>query len=396
MQRLAVDGGVPVRTAPFPNWPMFGAEEERLILEVVRSGKWGGNVKLKLQELEDRFAKYHEARHAVSVVNGTLAITIALQAAGVAPGDEVIMPAYTFVATASAALLFGAIPVFVDIDEDSLLLDPEKIEALISPRTKAIVTVHIAGAPSNMTRLRELAQKYHLRLIEDAAQAVGARWNGRSIGALGDLGTFSFQSGKNITSGEGGMILTNDDKLAEMAWSLANVGRVRHGGWYQHEHVGWNLRMTEFQAAILLAQMTRMEEQFDRREQNARRLDQLLSPISGVRTVASDPRIDRHAYHLYMFRIEPALADHIDKQDVVAKLNAEGIPVQAGYVALNRNQAIVEEVQKWTGTVRLNACPVSERMAEKEALWLGQNVLLGDDRDMDDIAQAVRKVFGSL
>jgi dTDP-4-amino-4,6-dideoxygalactose transaminase len=396
MEKLAIDGGTPVRTKPFPEWPIFGELEERLILEVVRSGKWGGTGRIKLPELEEKFAAAHDAKHAVSVVNGTLAITVALQAAGVQPGDEVIMPPYTFIATASSALMFGAIPVFVDVEPDTLLIDPEKVEAAITPKTKAIVAVHIAGSPANMTRLKEIAAKHKLRIIEDSAQAAGAKWDGVGVGAQGDLGTFSFQSSKNINAGEGGMILTNDKELADRAWSLANVGRIREGGWYQHEAIGWNLRMTEFQAAILLGQLTRLEEQAALRERNAALLTELLGGIEGVRTLRRDPRVTRHAQHLYMFRIEPELADRVDKADVIRKLNAEGIPVSSGYVSLNQNRAVISETKKWLGEERVYSCPISERACDKEILWLHQNVLLADEADMHDIARAVRKVFAAL
>jgi dTDP-4-amino-4,6-dideoxygalactose transaminase len=393
METLAIDGGTPVRTRPFPQWPVFGEEEERLLLEALRSGGWGGTARNKLPELERRFAELHDAAHAVTVVNGTLAITVALQAAGVNPGDEVIMPPYTFIATATSALLFGAVPVFADVEPDTLALDPDKVEAAITPRTKAIVAVHIGGAPADMTRLKQIADRHGLRLIEDAAQAAGAKWDGRGVGAIGDLGTFSFQSSKNVTAGEGGIILTNNGELADLAWSLANVGRVREGGWYQHERIGWNLRMTEFQAAVLLAQLDRMEEQTAVRERNGRLLTELLSDIEGVRTLRRDERVTRHAWHLYMFKLAPELADRVDKQDIIRKLNAEGIPVSPGYVPLNKNEAVLREVEKWTGARREYDCPVSERAAEKEVLWLHQNVLLGGEEDMHDIAKAVRKVL---
>lgn len=396
METLAVDGGPPVRTKPFPEWPVFGEAEERLLLEVLRSGKWGGTGRIKLPELEEKFAAMHDAKHAVTVVNGTMAITVALIAAGVRPGDEVIMPPYTFIATATSALMFGAIPVFADVEADTLALDPDKVEPAITAKTKAIVTVHIGGAPSDMTRLREIAARHNLKLIEDAAQAVGARWEHRGVGALGDLGTFSFQSSKNVTAGEGGIILTNSKELADAAWSLANVGRIREGGWYQHERIGWNLRMTEFQAAVLLAQLERLEEQTALRERNAKLLTELLDEIDGIRTLKTDPRITRHAYHLYMFRIDPELAQKIDKQDVIRKLNAEGIPASSGYVPLNRNRAVLDEIERWTGERREVVCPVSENASKKEVLWLPQNVLLGSEEDIYDVARAVRKVMRVL
>ncbi|MEF3308238.1 DegT/DnrJ/EryC1/StrS family aminotransferase [Paenibacillus sp. GYB004] len=395
MERLAINGGSPVRTTPFPVWPVFGEEEELYILEVVRSGKWGGTNRNKLPVFEEKFAAMHGAKHAVSVTNGTIGLTVALQAAGVKPGDEVIMPPYTFIATASAALLFGAIPVFVDVEPDTLLLDLDKVEAAITPRTKAIIAVHIAGAPVNMTRLNEIAAKHGLRIIEDAAQGVGAAWDGRPVGALGDFGSFSFQSGKNVTAGEGGIILTNDEELADIAWSLANVGRIRQGAWYQHERIGWNLRMTEFQAAILLAQLTRYDEQLQRRDRNAKLLTGLISEIGGFRTLKLDSRTTQHAHHLYMFGLTSEAADTIGKADFIRKVHAEGIPLLPGYVSLNCNRAVVAEIEKWTGEKRETSCPVSERFDEREGLWLHQNVLLGTEQDMHDIAQALGKVMNS-
>ncbi|MCR8632238.1 DegT/DnrJ/EryC1/StrS family aminotransferase [Paenibacillus radicis (ex Xue et al. 2023)] len=395
MVKLAIDGGVPTRTKSFPDWPIYGEMEERLLLEVLHSGKWGGTGRIQLPEAEKQFAAIHDAKHAITVVNGTVAITIALQAAGVQPGDEVIMPPYTFFATASAALMFGAIPVFVDVEENTLLLDASKVEAAITPRTKAIVPVHIGGAMADMTQLKAIADKYKLRIIEDSAQAVGARWNGSGAGTIGDLGTFSFQSTKNINSGEGGMILTQSDEMADLAWSLINAGRVRSGEWYQHENVGWNLRMTEFQAAILIAQLSRLEQQMITREKNAKLLEELMRQIEGIRVLDRDPRITRHANHLFLFKIMPELAERISKQEVCRAIGAEGIPVHEGYVSLNLNPAIIEGTRKWTGESRTYSCPVSERACLKEALWMHQNVLLGDEQDMYDIAQGITKVLKS-
>lgn len=397
MEKLAMNGGTPVRTAPFPAWPIGGEEEERLLLEVLRSGAWGGTgAPTKLPELERVFARMHDAKHAVTVANGTLGLTVALKAAGVRPGDEVIMPPYTFIATATSALLFGAIPVFVDVEEESLMLDPAKVEASITPRTKAIVAVHLAGAPVDLPRLKPIADKHKLALIEDAAQGVGAALEGVSVGAVGTIGSFSFQSGKNITAGEGGILLTNDEQVADHAWSLANVGRVRKGAWYQHEHIGWNLRMTEFQAAVLLGQLARFEQQFQQREHNARYLHERLAEVEGIRVLCEDPRITRHARHMYMFRLDPELAERIDKQAWIDRVRQEGIPVQPGYVTLNRNPAILRETEALLGQERAYSCPVSERADERELCWLGQNVLLGDERDMDDIVEAFRKVTRSF
>jgi dTDP-4-amino-4,6-dideoxygalactose transaminase len=401
MERLAVNGGKPVRTDAFPSWPIFGELEERMILEVIRSGKWGGTGTVlskqfseKLPVMEKQFARLHDADYAVSVVNGTVAITVALQAAGIQPGDEVIVPSYTFVATASAALAYGVIPVFADIEEDTLLIDPDKIVQAITPRTKAIIAVHIAGAPANMSRIKEIAARYKLKVIEDAAQAVGAQWEGKGVGAIGDIGTFSFQSSKNLNAGEGGAIVTNDKELWENAWSICNVGRVPNGAWYQHDRIGQNYRMTELQAAMILAQMSRLEEQMKRRESNARLLDELLGGIGGIRLMKRDARITRHANHLYMFRLPSGFAESGAKADFIRKVNAEGIPVSAGYIPLNANKAIIEATKTFAGEERVYACPVCERVCE-EVVWLGQAALLAEDKDMYDIEGAVRKVLGA-
>jgi dTDP-4-amino-4,6-dideoxygalactose transaminase len=402
MVKLAIDGGTPVRTAPFAAWPIYGEEELAQLKEVLESGKWGGaggpakpGYESKLALMERRFAELQGAQHAVSVVNGTVAITVALQAAGLKPGDEVIVPPYTFIATASAALAYGVIPVFADVEEDTLLIDPDRIEPLITPRTKAIIAVHIAGAPADMTRLKQVARKHGLVLIEDSAQAVGAAWEGQGVGSIGDIGTFSLQSSKNLNAGEGGILTTNNRDYWENAWSICNVGRIPNGGWYQHERFGQNYRMTEFQAAIVLAQMTRLEEQMRKREANARLLDEQLAELKEIRLLRRDERITRHAYHLYLFKLAPEFADRVDKKDFVRKVNAEGIPLSEGYVPLNRNKSILDMIEMWTGERRVYDCPVCERACAKEAMWLTQNVLLSDEQAIYDVAEALRKVIRS-
>lgn len=392
--RLAVDGGSPVRTHPFPEWPIFGELEEKLLLETVRSGNWGGVNPDKIKSFEEKFACLQDAKYAITVNNGTVAISIALLAAGVDAGDEVIMPPYTFIATATAALLIGAIPVFADVDE-SMLIDPDKVEAAITPATKAIIAVHIAGAPANMTRLRQIAKTHKLSLIEDAAQAVAAKWEDQGVGALGDLGTFSLQASKNLNSGEGGVIVSNDEELAEHVWSIHNCGRVRNGRWYQHERIGWNFRFTEVQAALALAQLSRVEEQMDIRQRRANDLDERLQRIEGIHPVKYDSRITKHANHLYMFKLDRAVTDKVVKEDFIRKLIAEGIPVAAGYVPLNRNAAVIDRIRTLVGEAKTNSCPVAERASEHELLWLHQNVLLGSEKDMEDIASGIDKVVQS-
>ncbi len=403
MERLAINGGTPVRTEPFPSWPVWGKEEEQALLEVLHSGKWGIGGD-KVPEFEEAFARFQDARYGICVTNGTAALEIALRAAGVGPGDEVVIPPYTFVATATACLSLGALPVFADIDPETYNLSPEAAEAQITERTKAIIAVHIAGCPADMDALPELARRYGLTLIEDAAQAHAAAWRGRRVGAIGDMGTFSFQSSKNLNAGEGGIILTDNEELAERCWSIHNVGRVRQGAWYQHEMWGSNFRMTQWQAAVLLAQMTRLEEQSARREENARYLSQELAKL-GLRPLKRDPRVTQHAWHIFIFRYSPELARGASREAFIKALNAEGIPCAPGYVPLYATNAVrrgTEDNLRWVGRdpdeiERLHRpCPAAERACYEEAVWLSQSVLLGTRADMDSIVEAAAKVLRLL
>jgi dTDP-4-amino-4,6-dideoxygalactose transaminase len=396
---LAIEGGTPVRSRPWPRWPIFDETEEQAILEVVRSGKWWSVEGTKVREFEEAFARFQDAQFAVCVTNGTAALEVALRAAHIGCGDEVIVPPYTFIATATAVLAVGATPVFVDVEEESLNIDPTKIEEAITPRTRAIIPVHIAGCPADMDGVLEIARKHNLLVIEDAAQAHAAEWKGTKVGAIGDMGCFSFQASKNLNAGEGGAVLTNNPHWADQVWSVHNVGRVRGGRWYEHHVLGSNFRMTEFQAAILLAQLKRLPEQTERRTQNAHRLTEMLSQIPGIRPPRPDPRVTRHAYHLYIFRYDKNHFGGRPREDFLKALNAEGIPCSAGYVPLYKervflNRPISKDLCQLSTLKDYSKvqCPVCERACYEEAVWLYQNMLLGDERDIEDIATAVAKV----
>ncbi|HET7169430.1 MAG TPA: DegT/DnrJ/EryC1/StrS family aminotransferase [Candidatus Limnocylindrales bacterium] len=391
MSTLAIHGGSPVRTRPFGGWPVFGPEEEAALLAALRSGVWGSIDGTYVKQLEVEFAALQGARYGVSCVNGTMALSVALKALGIGPGDEVLVPPYTFIATASAALMIGAIPVFVDVELDTLLIDPALIDAAVSPRTKAIIPVHHAGSPADMDGVMAAAERHGLRVIEDAAQAHGAAWRGTPVGAIGDIGTFSFQSSKPINAGEGGMMTTNDAALDELLWSYRNVGRRRGGEWYEHVRLGWNLRMTEFQAAVLLEQMKRMPAQQAHRIEAAAYLSDRLGAIPGVVPLRVPDGVTAHSWYSYHWRWLGAAEGGLPKPAFADALRAEGVPVFGGYTPLNRNQAVRDEIARLGGT-EPGPCPNAERAETDEILMFSMPILMGTHDDIDDVVEAVAKV----
>jgi dTDP-4-amino-4,6-dideoxygalactose transaminase len=394
VSRLAIDGGTPVRTAEFRGWPEFGREEEEIVLEALRSGHWGSLDGTFVDRLEVEFAALQDARHGVSTVNATMGLAIALRALGIGTGDEVIVPPYTFIATASAALMLGAIPVFVDVDPETLLIDPAGIDAAVTSRTKAIIPVHHGGSPADMDGVMAAAARHGLRVVEDAAQAHGAAWRGKPVGAIGDIGVFSFQSTKPINAGEGGMMTTDDDELDELLWSIRNVGRRRGGAWYEHVRLGWNLRMSELQGALLIAQMRRMPEQQQRRTAAARVLDERLSAIPGVVPLKIPEGVTAHSWYTYHWRWLGAADGGLPKADFAEALRAEGIPLFSGYTPLNRNEAIRTEIHR-LGGADPGPCPNAERAESDEVLMFAMPILLGGPDDLDDVVRAVAKVAGA-
>ena len=398
-QPLAAAGGTPIRTSPFPGWPVFDATEEEAILGVLRSSNWF--LGERVAEFERTFTEYCEAKHGVSVSSGTVALQVALEAAGVVLGDEVIVPSYTFIATASSVALVGGVPVFVDVDPDTYLIDPAAVEAAITEKTKAIIAVHIAGQPADLDALTAIAAKHGVLLIEDSAQAHAAAWKGRRVGAIGDLGTFSFQASKNLNAGEGGFIVTDDEELHLRAWSIHNCGRAPGGEWYEHPLVGGNYRLTEMQAALALSQLRRLDEQTEKRTHSAALLTEQLSEIEGIRPLAVDERVTRHAFHLYVFRYDADAFGGASREQFLKALAAEGIPCAAGYKPLYREPAFQARFSDFPlsspafgGRPDYSGvhCPVTERICADEAVWLTQNLLLGTESDISQISEAIAKI----
>ncbi|MGD7706549.1 DegT/DnrJ/EryC1/StrS family aminotransferase [Microlunatus sp. Y2014] len=399
MEALAVHGGRPSVTFN-PTWPIFGAEEEQALSAVLRSGKWGSTSGDVVATFEDEFADKFGVRHATAVANGTLALVAALGAAGVGSGDEVIVPPYTFIATASAALLVGAIPVFADVRPDNHMIDADSVRSRITDRTRAIIPVHLAGGVADMESIMAVADQYGLIVIEDCAQATGASRHGVPVGGLGHLGAFSFQSSKNLTAGEGGAVLTNDDDLAEKLYGMVNVGRRRGGGWYEHATIGYNLRLTEFQAAVLRCQLQRFDELQGRLDRGARLLTSQLAGVSTLVVDAEDESWTSHGRHGYLIRV-PACTGRPNLRDAaVAALRAEGVTsASGGYVPLHRNDALLERIRQLTGTLDRNdvdqACPVADEVCS-DTIWLPHQWLSGSQDEIGQVANALARVTSQL
>jgi dTDP-4-amino-4,6-dideoxygalactose transaminase len=389
---LALFGGTADAPA-FPAWPQYGPEEEAGMLEVLHSGEWGG-YNPALPRLEEKFAARHGTQHGVAMANGTLSLVAALQACGVGdnPADEVIVPSYTFFASASSVLLAGAALRFADVEPGSLTLDPAAVEAAITPRTRAVMPVHFAGHPANLAALQEICRKHNLILLEDAAQAHGAAFRGKPVGSWGDLSSFSFQASKNMTAGEGGMVVTDNEDLSNKVWALTNQGRKKGGKWYEHYVLGANYRMTGFQAAILLAQLGRLDAQVALRQANAAILDRELraNPQLGLDPIGRTPEATSHAYHIYVTRYKPEALDGLARERFVEALMAEGVPCSTGYPMVLDDQPVFHS-ERLAGRVTAGEVPHS-RQAVAEVVWFIQRILLGTEQDTYRLLEVLEKV----
>src|SRR5437764_3969653 len=304
--------------------------------EVLERRVWWRTTGTKTLEFEKSFATFHGARHGIAVTNGTAALEVTIAALGIAAGDEVIVPNFTFVATASAVLFANALPVLVDVDPETYCIDPDLVEDAITSRTKAIIAVHMGGHPADLDRLKKICSRHKIALIEDSAHAHASEWRGQRVGTFGVAGTFSFQASKLLTAGEGGMIISNSDKFEVQARSVHDCGRMSGEWFYSHFIYGSNYRLSEWQGAILQVQLGRLDQQTKRRHHNARLLDRLLGAIPGITPQKLDERCTRNGQYAYIFHVNKKEFAGLSTERFIEAMNAEGIPNQASYPPLHQ------------------------------------------------------------
>jgi 3-amino-5-hydroxybenzoate synthase len=394
---LAMHGGTPVRTRPFPEWPQYDDGERAALIRALEQGAWWRAAGTEVTSFEEEFAAFHEAPAALAVTNGTHAIELALDLAGIGAGDEVVVPAFTFISTSTAVQRVGAVPVPADVLPDTYCLDPAALDAVTTPRTRAVLPVHMAGEIADMDAIGEWATRNAVTVVHDAAHAPGARWRGQPLGAFGHTACFSFQNGKLMTAGEGGAVLLPDPALYDEAFSRHSCGRPRGDRVYVHRTASPNLRMTEFSGAVLREQLKRLPSQIAVREEAWTALAAALSALPGVVPQGHDPRTTTNPRYMAMFVLDPGVHGALDRNAVVDALVAEGIPAFVAFPAVYRTGAFWDGVT--TGLPPRDElaarCPVSETVASR-GIWVHHRVLLGGPDAVRDVAAAVGKVVEEL
>ncbi len=403
MPKLAINGGPSEATKlreKVPTWPKISDDDRKALIEVLESRRWCSIYPGSRADLfEKAFSEYHDAKYGIAVSNGTVALEVALKTIDAGVGDEVLVPAVTFVATASAVTEVGAIPQFVDINPETATMNPEDLERSITERTKAVIVVHYGGYPADFDKILPIAKKHDLFLIEDCAHAHGTEWRGRKVGAIGDLGGFSFQESKSLTAGEGGIVLTNDEELAEKARLIHNIGRVVGKPGYEHYILSSNYRMTEFQAALLLSKLKALPQEVEVKNSNGEYLAERLKKIGGVDPLRRDPRITKRGYYFFIIIYDPREFNGLPKERFLKALNAEGVQAGTGYgMPLYKQPAFRKERLKGTlpkgiqvpdyGSLHL---PKSEEFTAKE-VTLPHPILLGDREALDLIVSSIEKI----
>jgi len=419
MSKLAINGGEPVRDIkmnPWPKWPVWDKQEERALLEVLESGVWSYNGP-KESEFNKAFAEFIGSKYALSVANGTVSLQLALEACGIGWGDEVIVPGLTWQGTAAAVLDVNAVPILVDVCQDNWCIDPAKVEEAITPRTKAIIPVHLYGSFADMDAITKIATKHNLWVIEDCAHKHGGQWNGKTAGSIGDIGSFSFQLSKLMTAGEGGALTTSDWQLYEKLDALRNCGRrpetkasaEKGTGIYSDEGnfiQSGNYRITDFQAALLIEALKRLPQQNRLRENNAKYLDSLLSETAGVLPMRRDKRQTMGAYYNFSFRYKKDDFKGLPVVTFRKALAAElGCSVEPSYRPLNDCALYRPHTKPWRHKLTNKywkqidptrfELPVCHRIYHEESVCFHHCILMGTKTDMVQIAEAIRKIYDS-
>src|SRR6266852_2824227 len=409
MGKLAITGGEPTRKKRFDAWPIYTEKERQALEDVLTNHNWGGQPfpGKHGDAFGKNFAEFHSAKYGQAVNTGTVAIQAALKAIDIRPGDEVIVPAYTWEGTVGPVLLVNAVPVFVDVDPDTYCLDAKLIEQAITPKTKAILPVHLGMRFADLDVIMPLAAKHHLKVIEDCAHAHGGMWRGKGAGSIGDVGAFSFQSSKLITSGEGGVVITNNLEYHERVQTYINAGRASVTDKFHHRLIGFNYRLGEFQAAVLGAQLERLPQQARVRQINMKYFESRLQKTRGIGLLKPEPRITRLAPYGYVLKYFAEQLNGIPRAAFVAALQLEGIPCDGLFYEPVYKSSLFPLDPKdfpalsWGREKPLDlrsmySCPEADRAAYQEAVWFMHQLFLGSTQDVDAIADAIHKVLENI
>lgn len=416
MAKLAIKGGKPIISDGLKiKWPIFGEADEKALIEVLKSDHWcscgylfkNAQLESKVAKFERKFAKWNGTNYAIATNSGTSALVLALKAGGIEAGDEVILPAVTYVSSGTAVILANAVPIFVDIDPETYQISPQAIEETITNKTKAIMPVHYGGYPANMDRIMEIARKHDLLVIEDAAEAHGSEWRGKKVGSIGDMGCFSFQMGKPLTCGEGGIVLTNNEDLAVKCYSYGDLGRmpIEKGGTKYDTYISaGNYRMSEFLGALLSVQLSRLDEQTQMRYENGEYFARELEKIEGISALKRDPRVTKRGYYFYLLRYDPSRWDNISRDKFMKALSAEGVPCSTAH-----NDPMYKNIVFYKNAFGKTGCPVScpfhgkkvdyskfhcfetERIYKSEVVALGKDFLM-ESENIDKILEVIYKI----
>lgn len=408
MPVLAINGGAALRDREFHRWPVGDPTDVAAVGETILSGKWFATRGPNVEAFEQAFAAHQGAKYGIAVNGGTTALQVALRAAGVVPGDEVVIPSYTFVATALGVLNVGAVPVFCDVEEETFNIDVASAERAITEHTTAIMPVHWGGRAADMDGVLRLAENRRLKVVEDSCHGWGASWKGRGLGSIGFSGGFSFQASKNLTAGEGGFVTTSDDEAAEVARHMMWAGAGDREG--KTSILGSNYRMSQISAALLLNQLKRLDEQNRVRMSNSIYLSDALDEMDGFRSVPRDLDVTVDSVYQYLFRYKRDEFEGLPRETFVEALKAEGVPVGLGYARPLQDYPLLADIPDsmpgghpftsgcYKGSVDYSTLetPVTERLCKQESLTLPSNVFLGPRSDVDDVIAALEKVRNNV